>query len=165
MCNTTTEIDLFKILAIISPFVSAFLAGLLTYYFTLKTKKFDILYQNKIPAFKEITLKLIELKKFCLGRIAYFQGNEVSPYWEENLGALEHRTSITEIFEINSIFLSKSSKNSIESLINEMGGLCNAEISLASNDELPGVEKEYERIAKISEKTINILYSDLNLKS
>ncbi|MBG6188417.1 hypothetical protein [Flavobacterium sp. CAN_S2] len=98
MCTTTTDIDFFKFLAVISPFVSAFLTGLLTYYFTLKTKKFDILYQNKIPAFKEITSELIELKKFCLGRVAYFQGNEVSPYWEENLGVLAHRTSITEIF-------------------------------------------------------------------
>jgi hypothetical protein len=164
MVNTTNEIDFYKFLAVISPFVSAFLAGLLTYYFTLKTKKFDILYQNKIPAFKEITSELIKLKKFCVGRVAYFQGNEFSPYWEENLGALAYRTSITEIFENNSIFLSKSSKKSIESLINEMSGLCNAEIILASNDELPEVEKEYERIAKMTEKLITILYSDLNLK-
>ncbi|RKS03196.1 hypothetical protein [Flavobacterium sp. 102] len=166
MCDTAVpEIDFFKVLAVVSPFISAFLAGLLTYYFTLKTKKFDILYQNKIPAFKEIALKLIELKKFCLGRSAYYQGNEFSPYWEENLGALEHRTAVAEIFEINSIFLSKSSKKSIENLISEMSGLCNAEISIAGTNEISGVEKEYERIAKITEETINILYSDLNLKS
>ncbi|MBG6188416.1 hypothetical protein [Flavobacterium sp. CAN_S2] len=46
-----------------------------------------------------------------------------------------------------------------------MSGLCNAEISLASNNELPQVEKEYERIAKITEKLISILYADLNLKN
>ena len=165
MSNIINEIDFYKTLAVISPFVSAFLAGFTTYYFTLKTKKFDILYQNKIPAFKEITSKLSELKKFCLGRSAYFQGNEFSPYWEENLGALEHRTSIAEVFENNYIFLSKSSKESIENLINTMSGLCNAEISLAGDNDLPGVEKEYERIAEITEKTINILYSELNLKS
>jgi hypothetical protein len=165
MSNIVSETDFYKTLAVISPFASAIMAGLITYFFTLKTKKFDILYENKIPAFKEIVSKLNDLKKFCLGRNAYIEGNEFSPYWEENIGALEQRTSVAEVFENNSIFLSKSSKKSIENLINEMSGLCNAEISLASNDDLLGIEKEYERIAEITEKTINILYSDLNLKN
>lgn len=165
MCHTISDTDFYKILSILSPFVSAFLAGLLTYYFTLKTKKFDILYQNKIPAFKETVSKLVDLKKFCLGRIAYFQGNEFSPYFQDTAGALHHRTEISNIYELNAIFLSSDSKKVIDNLLNEMSGLCNAEIAMTSGDTLSGVEKEYDRILKLTENCISTLYTDLNLKN
>ena len=55
--------DYYKILAIVSPFISAFLAGVLSYYFTIKSKRFDILYQHKLPVFKEMSAKLIEFRK------------------------------------------------------------------------------------------------------
>lgn len=164
MCHINQDIDFYKILSILSPFVSASLAGILTYYFTLKTKKFDILYQNKIPAFKEIAATLVDFKKFCWGRTAYFQGNEFSPYYEDSVGTLEHRTKIAETSEFNSIFLSPDCKQSIDNLLNEMSGLCNAEIAIVSGDTMPGVEKEYERIALTTENCINKLYNDLNLK-
>lgn len=157
------EFDFYKILAIISPFLSAILASYATYYYTLKTKRFDILYQNKIPAFKEIVTRLIELKKFCIGRLAHYEGNEYSPYYEESTGVLEHRTLLADSYELNSIFLSKSSRKSIENLLDDLSGLCNAERCIGSGDDTLNVENEYGRIAKITEDTINKLYSELNL--
>lgn len=164
MNQLNQDIDFYKILSILSPFVSASLAGILTYYFTLKAKKFDILYQNKIPAFKEIAGTLVDFKKFCWGRTAYFHRNEFSPYYEENVGTLEHRIKISDSSEYNSIFLSADCKQEIDNLLSEMSGLCNAEISLVSGNEMPGVEDEYERIALTTEKCIKKLYDDLNLK-
>jgi hypothetical protein len=165
MCNTQTTLEFYKVLSIASPFISALLASLLTYYFTLKTKRFDILYENKIPAFKEISIKLIEFKKFCNGRVAYFIGNEYSPYYEANAGTLHHRTEIAQVSEFNSIFLSTESRSLIEDLLNQMSGLCNAEVAILSGDQMPGIEKEYERLSKLTENCISKLYSDLNLKA
>jgi len=154
------EID-FKLLAIISPFVSATLAGFLSHHFSMKTKKFDILYVNKIPAFKEVVSKLVEYKKYCFGRISYLNGHETSPYWEKDAASLIHRVEITSVFDVNSIFISPKSKKSIQNLLDEMGSLCSAEIS----DELmPGIEKDYEKISKLVENCIDTLYSELNLK-
>jgi hypothetical protein len=155
--------DYYKLLSIVSPFVSAFLASLFTYFFTLRTKRFDILYQNKIPAFKEITSKLIDLKKFCIGRVAYFSGNEYSPYYEENVGALHHRTEIANITDLNSVFFSTKSRNTIDNLLNELSGLCNAEASIVSGNEMLRAENEYERISRVIEKCIETLYSELNI--
>jgi hypothetical protein len=157
--------DFYKILSIASPFVSAFLAGLLTYYFTLKTKKFDILYQNKIPAFKEMVSKLIGFKKFCNGRIAYFIGNEYSPYYEEGLGTLEHRSQIAESYDLNSIFLCEKSRVELDNLIDNMGILANVEASIASGNIIGrGIEEEYERVVELIDTCIDTLYKDLNLK-
>jgi hypothetical protein len=154
------EID-FRLLAIISPFVSATLAGFLSYYFSMRTKRFDILYQNKIPAFKEVVSKLVEYKKYCLGRIAFLNGHETSPYWEKDAASLIHRVEIASVFDVNSIFVSPKSKKSIQNLLDEMGSICSAEIS---NDLMPGIEKDYERISIVVESCIDTLYSDLNLK-
>jgi hypothetical protein len=47
---------LFKILAIVSPFIS----GAITYLLTQRAKKSEYLYQNRIPAFKEVLPILIK---------------------------------------------------------------------------------------------------------
>lgn len=155
--------DFYKVLSIISPFISAFLAGFLTYSFTLKSKRFDILYQNKIPAFKEIVAKLISFKTFCLGRSAYYEGNEYSPYYEREIGAFNHRDEIVRTVELNSIFLSANSRKVINDLLNQMSGLFSAEIALAGGQDIPGIEKEYGRFAALTENCIVRLYNELNL--
>jgi hypothetical protein len=124
-------------------------------------------YQNKIPAFKEITATLIEFKKFCVGRIAYFEGNEYSPFYNENIGTLAHRTKIANASENNSIFLSQDSRNSIDNLINTMSILCSAEIVMITTDyheRANGIKEEYDRLQKMTGNCIDILYKDLNLK-
>jgi hypothetical protein len=75
--------DIYKALAIISPFVSAALGGLLTYFFTIRGKRYDLLYQSKIPAFNEVSLELTAFRNYCMGRVASYEGNEFSPYLEE----------------------------------------------------------------------------------
>ena len=156
--------DYYKLLAIISPLASVFLAGLFAYVFSLRAKKFDILYENKIPAFKEITFKLTNLKKFCDGRVAYFIASEYSPYYESNVGILQHRIEIANTVDINSIFISPKSRKSIDNLLSEMGSLANAEQSIISGNDMIGIEDEYERINLLTENCIAVLYKDLNLK-
>lgn len=155
----------FKIAALLSPLISALLAGWITYNIAIKAKKMDFLYQNKIAAFKEISGKLIGFKKFCLGRNAFYLGNEFSPYYERNVGAMSHRMEIGNVFDQNSIFFSKESREAIEKLIGDLSVLCNAEISVLKNQDLPGIEKAYVEFANKADDCIEILYTDLNLKN
>lgn len=160
------QIDFFKTFTLISPFIAAFIAARLTFFFSLKSKKFDIIYANKIPAFKNINEKLIEYKIFCLGRVAYFEGNELSPYWVEDIGAFEFRKSITKVYEENSIFVSKKSRSSIEKLINNLSLLCNMEIQIVDNklDEKIDLKETYNNAYLEVDELIQILYEELNLK-
>ena len=150
-------------MAVASPFVSALLAAFLTYQSTLKTKKFDILYANKIPAFKEVMSSLTAFKIFCEGRVAYFQGNEFSPYYQEGVGGLAHRTEITTTIDLNSVFISDSSKAKINELLGKLSLLCTAELSLVSGQEIPGIETLYKDLGTLAKDCIAELYNELNL--
>ena len=154
--------DFFKIAALISPLISALLVGLVTYNLKLKTTKINILYQNRISAFREIADKLTKFKNFCNGRIAYFQGNEFSPYYEAHTGTLHYRTEIADISTLNSIFLSKESKLSIENLINSMGMLCSVELASSKNDKELNIIGLYEKLLNETEECVETLYSELN---
>ena len=152
-----------EIISLISPFVSAILAAWLTYRFTINSKKFDILYENKIPAFKEIASKINDFKNFCIGRVAYFDGNEYSTFYEEGLGTLMHRDEIANSLSFNSIFLSKPSRLAVTSLLNNMSGLCNAEASIAGGNNDLNPKDAYQKMAETSEILIEALYKELNL--
>ncbi|MEO6850457.1 MAG: hypothetical protein ABI203_04795 [Mucilaginibacter sp.] len=145
------------------PVFSVIVAGLITYRFGIKSKMFDLLYASKIPAFKEITTKLTEYKAFCRGRVAYYQANEFSPYYTDAMGALHHRTEIAKVVDINSIFLSKANRDSISSLIGDMGSLCNIELYISSGD-TKDYSEVYIQAAKRAEDLIEIMYYDLNLR-
>jgi len=152
-----------EIISIISPFFSAALTALITYKLTVKSKRFDILYENKIPAFKEVTSRIVAFKNFCTGRVAFLQGNEYSPFYEEKLGTLHHGNQIALALQSNSVFLSQNSRFLIYELLNHMSGLCNAEAVIAGGDDLFDPKNEYERMTTMLESIIDILYKELNL--
>jgi len=159
------QFDFLYIFTLLSPFIAAFIAARLTYFFTLKSKKFDILYANKIPAFKNINDELIKYKIFCLGRVAFLEGNELSPYWSEYIGVFEFRKSITKVYEENLIFVSKKSRKAIENLINNQSLLCNIEIQLVDNelDDSIDLKTSYFNAYVEVDELIQILYEELNL--
>ncbi|MBN8787250.1 MAG: hypothetical protein J0I84_09175 [Terrimonas sp.] len=152
-----------QIIAIISPFVSAFLSAFLTYKFTSQSKRLDILYQNKVPAFKEIAANIISFKNYCDGRVAYVQGDEFHPFYKDSIGVLEHRTKIASSFETNIVFVSKHVRGRLSDLVNEMSRLCNAEISIGAGYYETRPISEYERMASLTDDVVDILYNDLNL--
>lgn len=156
--------DYYKILAIVSPFLSAILTGLITYNITMKGKRFDLLYQSKIPAFKDLSVALTNYKNFCTGRVAFYEGNEYSPYWEEGTGTLRHRTEIAEVSSMNSIYFSLKTRKSIEDLLNSMAGLCVAEFQIVLKNELLCLKESYFDMYEKTETCINEIYAELNLK-
>ena len=153
----------YQMFTLLIPILSAAIVGLLTYFFALKSKKFDLLYQNKVPAFKEIALKLTAYRNFCLGRVAFLQGNEFSPFWESGPGALHHRTEIANVIALNSIFLSKRNNDFLYSLLNDMSLMCNMEVSLITNPEMNVDSNIYFNEVKRVDSAIQSLYSELNL--
>jgi hypothetical protein len=151
-----------QIIAIVSPFVSSFLTAFLTYKFTSKSKGLEISYQNKIPAFKSISTNIISFKNFCEGRVAYFQASEFHPFFTDSLGTLEHRTKIAKSLEENVAFVSKDSRYIVLDLLNQMSGLCSAELAMASGDTMQPIS-EYKRMASMTDSALDVLYNELNL--
>ncbi len=156
---TTTET--IATISIISAFTSATLVTYFNYRFGLRTKKLDILYTNRLSAFKEVAQKLVSFKNFCTGKIAFEIGNEFSPFYIEGFGALHHRTKIAESLESNAIFISVDSRAIVTDLLNQMSGLCNGEAILASEPSDLNLETEYRRMEKMSENAIEVLYNEL----
>jgi hypothetical protein len=155
--------DIFKTLAIISPFVSAALGGLITYFFTIRGKRYDLLYQSKIPAFKEVSLELTAFRNYCLGKVASYEGNEFSPYLEEGKGTLTHRTDIALAIAHNGIFFKPTSREAVEKLMNDMSMLCNVELGLAAGNEYGDLKNNYWEMANKTTSVIDVLYKELNL--
>ena len=152
-----------QIIAIISPFVSAALTAFLTFQFTSKSKRLDILYQNKVPAFKEIAANIISFKNFCEGRVAYYQANEFHPFYTDSVGTLEHRTKIALSLEANVVFVSKDARTVISDFLNQMSGLCNAKLAIAGGDNDMQPISEYQRMATLGDSAVELLYNELNL--
>lgn len=152
----------FQIASIVSPFIAAILASLLSYSFTTKTKRKEFLYQNRVDSFKSIAAKITSFKKYCLGRIASLKGNEFSPYYDEEGSGLTFRREISTDSELNQLFLTKKSRSAIDSLLNNMGPLCNAELHNAPPNEY-SYGNVYELSLKECENCLEILYKELDL--
>ncbi|NTE03159.1 hypothetical protein G6M26_41675 [Agrobacterium tumefaciens] len=156
--------DIYKLLAITSPFISAGLAGLITYSFSIKGKRFDLLYQSKIPAFKALSVALINYKNYCLGRTAFYEGNEFSPYFEEGGGTLDHRSEIAKVVSLNNIYFSHPTRKAMDDLLGTMSGHCNAELYLASGRDMGDLGSSYFEMSESVENCISLLYKELNFK-
>jgi len=160
--------ELYKYL---SPFIAAFLASYGTYLFTIRGKKYDILLRERITAFKTVQQRIVSLKRYCLAMIAEYEGNEFAPHFEglsdeDKMSALEHRAKLSHIVEDNLIFLSHSSRKSLNELDGQLSLLCNLELLLAGNpDETikSSAKSAYDATFSIIESCIDELYSELKL--
>ena len=152
----------FQIASILSPFIAAILASLLSYSFTTRTKRKEFLYQNRLEAFKLIAAKITSFKKYCIGKIALHSGHEFSPYYDEEGSGLTFRTEIANEAELNQLFLTRKSRNAIDSLLGNMSLVCNAELHAPSS-----ADADYGNVYDISlrecEKCLEVLYKELNL--
>lgn len=129
--------NLLQILTLSIPILSALIIALITYRFAIKSKKFDLLYASKIPAFKEIAAKLTDFRLSCLGKVAEYKGLEFSPYLVTS-SVLIHRGYIAAVTDANAIFLSKDNREKLTKLMDNMGKLCSLELRLAGNPDDTG---------------------------
>ena len=154
---------------IISPFIAAFLASFLTYYFTVRTKKHEALIAQRLPAFKAIQKKLVSIQRYCEAKRAELDGDEFSSRLndlssEDQKSALEHLTELKMIADENQVFLSKSSKKSIERIYSALALLCSMELSTIEHpDEFALGPGAYSLPLERIEESVQKLYGELKL--
>ena len=86
-------------LAFFYPLISALVACFLTYLFTIRSKKHDIILQERILAFKTIYKELVFLSRYCNAIVASGEGNEFAPQLDDlsedvKKSALTHWTPV-----------------------------------------------------------------------
>jgi hypothetical protein len=153
---------------IIAPFIAAFLASFLTYFFTVRTKKHEALIAQRLPAFKAIQKKLVEIQHYCEAKLGELQSNEFTPKVdelppEENKSALEHLTELKRLVDDNIIFLSKSSNDAVNKIYSELAGLCFLELESQRCEDLYLGDGAYKIPLSQINESIQKLYNDLKL--
>ena len=119
--------------------LSALVACFITYKFTIRSKKHDIILQERILAFKTIHKELVFLSRYCHAIVASRKGNEFAPRLEDlsedvKKSALTHWTYLQEIVDENLIFLPSRSKKLIDEIFFCLSILSNIELQLAYSD-------------------------------
>ncbi|WP_303312187.1 hypothetical protein [Hymenobacter sp. BT730] len=163
---TFNQMDFFKIFLTIAPFISAGLASFLTYSFGTKAKRKEYLYQNRVESFRQIAIKVSELKKYCFGKIALIQGNEFSPFFDLEGSGLMHRSAIADTVDFNQIFLTKKSRQYLDELIAHMSFICNKELAISGrgmHEEPSNDSSVYESTVKKADECLAVLYRELDL--
>lgn len=155
--------DFFKIFVVIAPFISAGLASFLTYVFGTRAKRKEYLYQNRIESFKQIAIKISELKKYCLSKVACYEGNEFSPFYDLEGSGLMHRSSISDTVEFNQIFLTNKSQKALTDLMNQLSFICNVELSIASGNDDLNNSSVYEATLKQADICLTVIYKELGI--
>ena len=159
---------LFKLLALISPFVS----GFITYALTKRSKRDEYLMQNRLPAFKDIAAVLVKIKKYCIGQIAAEEGAEFSPYFgneELATSALILRTELADARFLNEVFLTSKSTELLNQVAEQLSMLCNLELAMAGSptreDAASLVGNGYTTMLDVVETTLAGVYKQVGLNN
>jgi hypothetical protein len=152
---------LFKVLAVVSPFVS----GYVTYWLTNRSKKSELLYQHRMPAFKEVVGVLVKIRQYAEGKIALERGAEFSPYFDEAGSALSLRTDLANASAVNEIFLTDKSKRLIQEVDSQLGVFYNAEIWITGRpiEEAEPRIADYLPLHNVVERCLKGLYKEMDL--
>jgi hypothetical protein len=161
MNNVQTGDIFFKVASILSPFIAAILTALVTYHFTVKAKRLDVLYANKIPAIKEIAARLIELNQYVGGVLAYLHANEYAGDHHPPGGALRHRADLAHAAVMNDMFLSPSTRKLVDDIVQHLGAVCGAEARFVQGLKASNPESIYELLYKEVNECMSALHADL----
>jgi len=149
------NLEIFKWLAVLSPIASGIIVGFVTHKLSNRSKRIEILYQNKILAFNELHKILIDYR-FELEQIIY-----KNPFLERSPDAkdsLETLTPLNNALVRNSIYLNEESRKVVMDLVTKIHFFCGSQMQDFENI------NPYIDMAVEVKKVIDILYKDLNLK-
>lgn len=164
-----------EIYNLLSPFIAAFVASLITYLFTVRAKKHEALITQKLQAFKAIQKQLSLFKDYYFARLGEIQGNEFAPMVkdlpeEARKSPLIQRQALSTVLADNSIFLSKESRKCLDSLDGSLNLLCNLEMyaatetwALMKNLQNIDAKYAYEQILFQIDECIEKMYRELKL--
>ncbi|PWB21485.1 hypothetical protein [Flavobacterium sp. HTF] len=149
------NLEIFKWLAIFSPIISGIIVGVVTHKLSNRSKRIEILYQNKIRAFNELHKILIDYR-FELEPNIYN-----NPFLERSTdakGAVETLSLLNNALVRNNIYLNEESRKSVMDLVTKINFFCNFQKQDFENI------NPYIDMAVEVKRVIDILYKDLNLK-
>jgi hypothetical protein len=153
---------LFKVLAVVSPFAS----GFITYLLTLKSKRKEYQYQNRLPAFKEVQTVLVKIRKECMGKIAFAKGTEFAPYFSNDGSPSDLRTNLADVRQLNEVFFSSKSKALLDDVDNHLGLMCNAELyrfAAPTREESDKRTPDYEPLLDSVETCLAGMYKEVGI--
>ncbi|RXK89129.1 hypothetical protein EST62_00900 [Chlorobaculum sp. 24CR] len=137
-------------------------------------KRTDILYSERLAAFKLIQKRLVSLQRYCNAHVSAEQGGEFSPRPDQldandNKSINSHWNEIETLLDENLIFLSETSRAVFERLCYQLSLGSNMELWLASDDPAPEVlaskSEGYMAVINRITESINALFKDLGFSS
>ncbi len=153
--KTMNNLEIFKWLAIISPIVSGIIVGFVSHTLSNRSKRIDILYQNKIRAFNELHKILIDYR-FELEPNIY--NNPFLERSSDAKGAKETLSLLNNTLVRNNIYLNKESRKATMDLVTKINLFCNFQ-----KQDFENINPYIEMAVEVN-KVIDTLYKDLNLK-
>lgn len=149
------NIELFKWLAVLSPILSGIIVGFVTHKLSNRSKRIEILYQNKTQAFNELNKILIDYR-FELEQKIY--NNPFLERSSDAKGTVETLTLLNNALVRNTVYLNKGSVKAVMDLVTKINFYCNFQ-----EEEFENINPYLEMAVEIK-KVTDILYKDLNLK-
>ncbi|HIC8755749.1 hypothetical protein [Elizabethkingia anophelis] len=108
-----------EILKLIIPVIAVLLGSYMTYSFTVRSRRDELLFSKKVEAYVLLASMLQEIKNNCEGEICEIRGIEGSPY-KNTKGLLKLSSELTNI-KVNIIFfLSYNVKHSIDNFLQKL---------------------------------------------
>jgi len=147
--------ELFKWLAIASPIFSGVIVGIVSHTLSNRSKRIEILYQNKIRAFNELHKILIDYR-FELEQDIY--NNPFLERSSDAKGSVETLSLLNNALVRNSIYLSEKSRKAVMDVVTKINFYCTFK-----KEEFENINPYIEMAVEIK-KVIDILYKDLNIK-
>lgn len=152
------NLEIFKWLAIFSPIISGIIVGFVSHKLSNRSKRIEILYQNKIRAFNELHKILIDYR-FELESKIY-----KNPFLERSSdakGSIETLSLLNNTLVRNSIYLNKESRKAVMDLVTKINFFC--DFQNQENQDFENINPYIDMAVEVN-KVIDILYKDLNLK-
>ncbi|CAM3506745.1 hypothetical protein [Flavobacterium chungbukense] len=149
------NLEIFKWLAIFSPILSGIIVGYVTHKLSNRSKRIEILYQNKTRAFNELNKILIDYR-FELEQKIY--NNPFLERSSDAKGTVETLTLLNNALVRNTVYLNKGSVKAVMDLVTKINFYCNFQ-----EEEFKNINPYLEMAVEIK-KVTDILYKDPNLK-
>jgi hypothetical protein len=137
-------------------------------------KRTDILYSERLTAFKLLQKRLVSLRRYCDAHVSAEQGSEFSPGPDQldatdNKSISNHWSELEPLLDENMIFLSSTSRAAFEHLRDQLSLGANMELWLAFDDPAPevvtSIRDGYMAVRNRVNDCINALYKDLGFPS
>lgn len=156
--------DWWKVIGLISPFVSAFLAAWITNAFATKRVKAGKFLDERLNALRNVHAELVAAKLYFSKSVSREQGDEHGIWPEQGQHSQKIQKNLWECFQANAIFLSENERELILDLMKQMD-MCNAMERAIQNDEQLRAQSNtieiYEKLALMAAEAMVGLYLDL----